>query len=128
MSSVGGHVRTHKCPFFITSFTYSNLSVSVKKTNEEHKFAATQIHHTIMGREEYLLREVSLKEYKNKEYIIYISYYAIRFRGNLMKKGERGALKPPPYISTELLHPVPDPKSGKGLNSCSERHKRLENS
>ena len=49
------------------TFTYSNLSVSVKKTNEEHKFAATQIHHTIMGREEYLLREVSLKEYKNKE-------------------------------------------------------------
>ena len=49
------------------TFTNSNLSVSVKATKEEHKFAATQIHHTIMGREEYLLREVSLKEYKNKE-------------------------------------------------------------
>ena len=49
------------------TLTSSNLSVSVKKTSEEHKFAATQIHHTIMGREEYLLREVSLKEYKNKE-------------------------------------------------------------
>ena len=57
-----------------------------------------------------------------------IFYYAVRGGGYLMKKGERGALKPPPYISTELLHPVPDPKSGKGLNSCSERHKRLENS
>jgi molybdopterin-containing oxidoreductase family iron-sulfur binding subunit len=57
-------------PFISVSnntFTNSNLSVSVKETNEEHKFAATQIHHTIMGREEYLLREVSLKEYKNKE-------------------------------------------------------------
>ncbi len=49
------------------TFTNSNLSVSVKATKDEHKFAATQIHHTIMGREEYLLREVSLKEYKNKE-------------------------------------------------------------
>lgn len=57
-------------PFISVSnntFTNSNLSVSVKATKEEHKFAATQIHHTIMGREEYLLREVSLKEYKNKE-------------------------------------------------------------
>ncbi len=44
-----------------------SLSVSISKTNEEHKFAATQIHHTIMGREEYLLREVSLNEYKSKE-------------------------------------------------------------
>lgn len=32
----------------------------------EHRFAATQIQHTIMGREEQLLREVSLKEYKDK--------------------------------------------------------------
>ena len=40
---------------------YKNASLSAKaKTSEEHKFAATQIHHTIMGREEYLLREVSL--------------------------------------------------------------------
>lgn len=31
-----------------------------------HRFAATQIQHTIMGREEQLLREVSLKEYKDK--------------------------------------------------------------
>ncbi len=31
-----------------------------------HRFAATQIQHTIMGREEQILREVSLKEYKDK--------------------------------------------------------------
>ena len=43
-----------------------SLSASVAKTAEEHKFASTQIQHTIMGREEYLLREVSLNEYKNK--------------------------------------------------------------
>lgn len=42
-------------------------NVSVKKTDETHRFAATQIQHTIMGREEYLLREVSLKEFKEKD-------------------------------------------------------------
>ena len=44
-----------------------SLAVSVKATSEEHEFAATQIHHTIMGREEQILREVSLKEYKKLE-------------------------------------------------------------
>jgi MoCo/4Fe-4S cofactor protein with predicted Tat translocation signal len=44
-----------------------SLSVSIAKTSDEHKFAATQIHHTIMGREEYILREVSLNEYKSKD-------------------------------------------------------------
>jgi MoCo/4Fe-4S cofactor protein with predicted Tat translocation signal len=39
-------------------------NVSVNDTGDEHRFAATQIQHTIMGREEYLLREVSLKEFK----------------------------------------------------------------
>ncbi|MDI1356291.1 MAG: TAT-variant-translocated molybdopterin oxidoreductase [bacterium] len=41
--------------------------VSITKTGEKHRFAATQIQHTIMGREEYLLREVSLKEFKNND-------------------------------------------------------------
>lgn len=53
----------------VSNNTLSNFSLSanITKTNEEHKFAATQIHHTIMGREEYLLREVSLNEYKSKD-------------------------------------------------------------
>ncbi|MCF8423786.1 MAG: TAT-variant-translocated molybdopterin oxidoreductase [Bacteroidia bacterium] len=53
----------------VTGNTLQNvsLSVSIAKTNEEHKFAATQIHHTIMAREEEILREVSLNEYKSKE-------------------------------------------------------------
>lgn len=42
-------------------------SVSINKTSDTHKFAATQIQHTIMGREEYLLRETSLNEYKTKD-------------------------------------------------------------
>ena len=41
--------------------------VSIKKTEETHRFAATQIQHTIMGREEFLLREVSLKEFKDND-------------------------------------------------------------
>ncbi len=43
------------------------LSVTVAKTNEKHQFASTQIQHTIMGREEFILREVSLNEYKEKD-------------------------------------------------------------
>lgn len=39
-------------------------NVTIAKTTETHKFSATQIQHTIMGREEFLLREVSLNEFK----------------------------------------------------------------
>lgn len=42
-------------------------SVSINPTTETHRFAATQIQHTIMGREEFLLREVSLKEFKEND-------------------------------------------------------------
>jgi len=41
-------------------------AVNVAKAEGEHTFAATQIHHTIMGREEAILREVSLNEFKSK--------------------------------------------------------------
>jgi MoCo/4Fe-4S cofactor protein with predicted Tat translocation signal len=48
--------------------TFQNVvySVSVAKSAEDHTFCSTQIQHTIMGREEFLLREVSLNEYKDK--------------------------------------------------------------
>ena len=42
-------------------------NVSINPTQEIHQFAATQIQHTIMGREEFLLREVSLKEFKEND-------------------------------------------------------------
>ncbi|MCX8081239.1 MAG: TAT-variant-translocated molybdopterin oxidoreductase [Bacteroidia bacterium] len=46
----------------------SSISVAdIKNPNKDHKFACTQIQHTIMGREEYILRETSLNEYKTKE-------------------------------------------------------------
>jgi MoCo/4Fe-4S cofactor protein with predicted Tat translocation signal len=46
---------------------FASPSVTITKTEETHKFSATQIQHTIMGREEAILREVSLKEFKEKE-------------------------------------------------------------
>lgn len=42
-------------------------NVTITKAEGSHDFAATQIQHTIMGREEYLLREVSLPEYTSLE-------------------------------------------------------------
>ncbi|MDP2385053.1 MAG: TAT-variant-translocated molybdopterin oxidoreductase [Bacteroidota bacterium] len=38
--------------------------VTIANVNEDYDMAATQVHHTIMGREEFLLRETSLKQYK----------------------------------------------------------------
>ena len=53
----------------VANDTLSNvaLSATIVKTSEEHQFAATQIQHTIMGREEQILREVSFNEYKDKD-------------------------------------------------------------
>jgi len=42
-------------------------NVSISGENDQHRFAGTQIQHTIMGREEYILRETSLGEYKAKD-------------------------------------------------------------
>ncbi len=46
--------------------TIQNISADVTLTsaNKTHQFAATQIHHTIMGREEQILRETTLAQYK----------------------------------------------------------------
>lgn len=46
---------------------FASPSVTIAKTNDTHQFSATQVQHTIMGREEAILREVSLKEYKTKD-------------------------------------------------------------
>lgn len=53
----------------IINDTIQNVAYTVTFGKEvgTHKFASTQIQHTIMGREEQLLREVSLKEYKEKD-------------------------------------------------------------
>ncbi len=53
----------------ITNDSIQNYAgvATINKTSETHKFAATQIQHTVMGREKYLLRETSLTEYKSKD-------------------------------------------------------------
>ncbi len=53
----------------ITNGTIQSIvpNVSISAENGTHRFAATQIQHTIMGREEYLLRETSIGEYKSKD-------------------------------------------------------------
>lgn len=50
----------------VSNDTIQNISaeVSISATDKTHRFAATQIQHTIMGREEYILRETSLEQYK----------------------------------------------------------------
>lgn len=50
----------------VTNGTIQNISseVTVGNANKKYTFAATQIQHTIMGREEYILRETSLAQYK----------------------------------------------------------------
>ncbi|MGZ3862682.1 MAG: TAT-variant-translocated molybdopterin oxidoreductase [Bacteroidia bacterium] len=50
----------------VSNNTIQNISadVNVGNANKKYEFAATQIQHTIMGREEYILRETSLAQYK----------------------------------------------------------------
>jgi len=50
----------------VTNNTIQNISndVSISNANKSYSFAATQIQHTIMGREEFILRETSLAQYK----------------------------------------------------------------
>ncbi len=69
MMKVAANVGQNAFPFVsVINDTFQNVvySVSFGKSVGTHRFAATQIQHTIMGREEQILREVSLKEYKDK--------------------------------------------------------------
>ncbi len=66
---VAAEVGVNAFPFVsVINETLQNVvySVSFGKSVGTHRFAATQIQHTIMGREEQILREVSLPEYKSK--------------------------------------------------------------
>ncbi len=50
----------------LTNDSIQNISsdVTISNANKSYTIAATQIQHTIMGREEYILRETSLGQYK----------------------------------------------------------------
>lgn len=104
---VGANVGVNAFPFVsVLNDTFQNevYSVSFKDTNGSHRFAATQIQHTIMGREEQLLREVSLKEYKNKPKEVWNPIAALPVHG--------GGSKPVGEIDLWADHPRMNHKWG----------------
>ncbi len=111
---VANGVGVNAYPFVtVANDTFQNvsLSASIAKTAEEHKFAATQIHHTIMGREEYLLREVSLNEYKSKEKEIWNPAAVLPMHG--------GGTKPVEQIDLWDAHPRMNHKWGLTIDMTS---------
>lgn len=87
-------------------------NVSISKTGEDHMFSATQIQHTIMGREEYLLREVSLKEFKNNDKNVWNPPVELTMHG--------GGKKHVNEVDLWAAHPRPGHKWGMSidLNLC----------
>ncbi len=83
-------------------------NVSVIKTSETHMFAATQIQHTIMGREEFLLREVSLKEFKEKDKDYWNPAVEMAVHG--------GGKKPVSEVDLWAEHPRPGHKWGMSID------------
>jgi molybdopterin-containing oxidoreductase family iron-sulfur binding subunit len=65
VGKAGNNVGQNAFPFITLNgefFDYDNYSVSLTKTDEKHEIAATQTHHTMMGRE--IVKETTLSEYK----------------------------------------------------------------
>ena len=65
VGKAGNNVGQNAFPFITLNgehFDYDNYSVTVSKTEEKHEIAATQTHHTMMGRE--IVKETTLAEYK----------------------------------------------------------------
>lgn len=65
VGKAGNNVGQNAFPFVALNgefFDYDNYNVSINKTDEKHEIAATQTHHTMMGRE--IVKETTLAEYK----------------------------------------------------------------
>jgi MoCo/4Fe-4S cofactor protein with predicted Tat translocation signal len=65
VGKAGNNVGQNAFPFVSLNgdcFDYDAYTVSVSKTDEKHEIAATQTHHTMMGRE--IIKETTLTEYK----------------------------------------------------------------
>lgn len=65
VGKAGNNVGQNAFPFVSINgecFDYDNYSITVSKTDEKHEIAATQTHHTMMGRE--IVKETTLSEYK----------------------------------------------------------------
>ena len=83
-------------------------NVSMKDTGEEHRFSATQIQHTIMGREEFLLREVSLKEFKENDKAVWNPAVELTVHG--------GGKKSVNEVDLWAAHPRPGHKWGMSID------------
>jgi MoCo/4Fe-4S cofactor protein with predicted Tat translocation signal len=83
-------------------------NVTIAKTTEKHMFAATQIQHTIMGREEYLLREVSLKEFKDNDKKVWNPPVELAMHG--------GTKAPVNEVDLWAAHPRPGHKWGMSID------------
>jgi molybdopterin-containing oxidoreductase family iron-sulfur binding subunit len=83
-------------------------NASISKTDETHRFAATQIQHTIMGREEYLLREVSLKEFKENDKTVWNPPVEMTMHG--------GGKAPVSEVDLWAAHPRPGHKWGMSID------------
>lgn len=111
---VAANVGVNVFPFVsVINDTLQNVvySVSFAKSAGTHRFAATQIQHTIMGREEQLLREVSLPEYKNKPKELWNPIAALPMHG--------GGKKPVGEVDLWDAHPRMNHKWGLTIDMTS---------
>ncbi|MCX7727870.1 MAG: TAT-variant-translocated molybdopterin oxidoreductase [Bacteroidia bacterium] len=67
---VAHQIGVNAYPFIQNSnghFVTVSTGVKLSNTGKKHEFAQNQLQHTVMGREEWILREVSLPEFKAKD-------------------------------------------------------------
>ncbi len=92
---------------------FSNVAIGVKisNTGKKHEFAQNQLQHTVMGREEWFLREVSLPEFKEKDIEAFNPTVAL-----LTAEGK----KPVTEVDLWDAHPRPNHKWGMtiDMNAC----------
>ncbi len=111
---VANQVGVNAFPFIQNSnghFTTIAGGVKIANTGKQHPFAQNQLQHTVMGREEWILREVSLPEFKEKDKEAFNPTVAL-----LTAEGK----KPVTEIDLWDQHPRPNHKWGLtiDMNAC----------
>ncbi|MEW6774141.1 MAG: TAT-variant-translocated molybdopterin oxidoreductase [Bacteroidota bacterium] len=92
-------------------FSTVAFGIKLSNTGKKHEFAQNQLQHTVMGREEWILREVSLPEYKQKDKEAYNPTVAL-----ITAEGK----KPVTEVDLWDAHPRPNHKWGLtiDMNAC----------
>lgn len=92
-------------------FSTVAFGIKLSNTGKKHEFAQNQLQHTVMGREEWILREVSLPEYKEKDKEAYNPTAAL-----ITAEGK----KPVTEVDLWDQHPRPNHKWGLtiDMNAC----------